>query len=276
MKIFVVSLSRVEIRTKYIKAHLDSLKVDYELIDAVDYLNLTPADFDVLSDQEAVRQNPYLSQGVIACSLSHVKIYQHIVENNVGVSLIIEDDAALPKNIKKILDIVEREIKDNEIISLSYFNHHQAKEHTDLSRHQRKSVGEGCELVYPADLKDIASSMAYIITKDVAQKMIDIIMPVSVQTDYWGVYYDKHAFGSFRCLYPVQVKAAAIRSSIEYDSAKSLASKVASWVRQYNVPILISYLDRRANKIQGEKYKFVFVDDQPFNMVSQGAGIQAV
>lgn len=276
MKIFVVSLSRVEIRTKYIKAHLDSLKVDYELIDAVDYLNLTPADFDVLSDQEAVRQNPYLSQGVIACSLSHVKIYKHIVENNVGVSLIIEDDAALPKNIKKILDIVEREIKDNEIISLSYFNHHQAKEHTDLSRHQRKSVGEGCELVYPADLKDIASSMAYIITKDVAQKMIDIIMPVSVQTDYWGVYYDKHAFGSFRCLYPVQVKAAAIRSSIEYDSAKSLASKVASWVRQYNVPILISYLDRRANKIQGEKYKFVFVDDQPFNMVSQGAGIQAV
>lgn len=276
MKIFVVSLSRVEIRTKYIKAHLDSLKVDYELIDAVDYLNLTPADFDVLSDQEAVRQNPYLSQGVIACSLSHVKIYQHIVENNVGVSLIIEDDAALPKNIKKILDIVEREIKDNEIISLSYFNHHQAKEHTDLSRHQRKSVGEGCELVYPTDLKDIASSMAYIITKDVAQKMIDIIMPVSVQTDYWGVYYDKHAFGSFRCLYPVQVKAAAIRSSIEYDSAKSLASKVASWVRQYNVPILISYLDRRANKIQGEKYKFVFVDDQPFNMVSQGAGIQAV
>ena len=58
MKILVVSLSRVETRTRYIKAHLDSLEVDYELVDAVDYLNLTPIDFDLLSDQEAVRQNP--------------------------------------------------------------------------------------------------------------------------------------------------------------------------------------------------------------------------
>ncbi|MBU6122871.1 glycosyltransferase family 25 protein [Hymenobacter siberiensis] len=265
MKIFVVSLSRIEARTKYIKAHLDALKVDYELIDAVDYINLTPADFDVMSDQEAVRQNPFLTKGVIACSLSHVKIYKHIVANNVGVSLVIEDDAALPKNIKKILDIVEREIKDDEIISLSYFNHHQAKDTTDMSKYERKPVGEGCELVYPVDLQEIASSMAYVITKKVAERMIDVLMPIWVQTDYWGNYYEKHGFGSFRCLYPVQVLAAPIRSSIEYDSAKTLTSRVASLVRKYKVPVLMSYLEKRASKIQGEKYHFQFVDRPPFN-----------
>jgi glycosyl transferase family 25 len=269
MKIFVVSLSRVVARTNYIKAHLDSLKVDYELIDAVDYINLTPADFEVLSDQEAVRNNPYLSQGVIACSLSHVKIYKHIVANNVDVSLVIEDDAALPKNIKRILDIVAQEIKKDEIIALSYFNHHQAKDSTSLSKYQRKPIGEGCELVYPTDLHDIASSMAYVITKEVAKKMIDVVMPVSVQTDYWGVYFDKHAFSSFRCLYPVKVLAAPIRSSIEYASAKTLFSKLAGWVRKYKVPILMSYLDRRTNKIQGEKYHFSFVDEPPFNKVAK-------
>lgn len=265
MKIFVVSLSRVEARTRYIKAHLDSLKVDYELIDAVDYLNLTPADFDVLSDQEAVRKNPYLNQGVIACSLSHVKIYKHIVANNVGVSLVIEDDAALPKNIEQLLAIVEKEIKQDEIIALSYFNHHQAKDSTDLSKYERQPVGAGCELAYPVDLHDIASSMAYVITKQVAQQLIDVVMPVSVQTDYWGAYYDKHGFSSFRCLYPVQVKAAPIRSSIEYDSAKTLASRVAAWVRKYNVPVLMNYLNRRTDKLQGEKYHFSFVDAPPFN-----------
>ena len=265
MKIFVVSLSRVEARTKYIKAHLDSLKVDYELIDAVDYINISPAEFEVLSDQEAVRQNPYLTKGVIACSLSHVKIYKHIVANNVDVSLVIEDDAALPKNIKKILDIVECEIKDDEIISLSYFNHHQAKDTTDMSKHKRKPVGEGCELVYPVDLQDVASSMAYVITKKVAERMIDVLMPIWVQTDYWGAYYDKHGFSSFRCLYPVQVLAAPIRSSIEYDSAKTLTSRMASLVRKYKVPVLMSYLEKRASKIQGEKYHFQFVDQLPFN-----------
>ncbi|GAB2863341.1 hypothetical protein GCM10027044_24870 [Hymenobacter ruber] len=235
------------------------------MIDAVDYINLTPADFDVLSDQEAVSKNPYLTKGVIACSLSHVKIYKHIVANNVGVSLVIEDDAALPKNIKKILDIVEREIKDDEIISLSYFNHHQAKDTTDMSKYERKPVGEGCELVYPVDLHEIASSMAYVITKKVAERMIDVLMPIWVQTDYWGDYYDKHGFSSFRCLYPVQVLAAPIRSSIEYDTAKTLTSRVASLVRKYKVPVLMSYLEKRASKIQGEKYHFRFVDRPPFN-----------
>ena len=267
MKIFVVSLSRVEVRTKYIKAHLDALGVDYEMIDAVDYLNLSPADFEVLSDQEAVRVNPFLTKGVIACSLSHVKIYKHIVKNNVDVALVIEDDAALPKNIKKLLQIVGQEIKKDEIIALSYFNHHQAKESTDLSKHERKPVGAGCELVYPVDLHDIASSMAYVITKEVARKMIDIVMPVSVQTDYWGTYHDKHAFASFRCLYPVQVHAATIRSSIEYDTAKTLPSRLAAWVREKNVPLLINYLNRRSDKIQREKYEFTFVDALPFNAV---------
>jgi glycosyl transferase family 25 len=265
MKIFVVNLSRVEARTKYIKAHLDSLKVKYELIDAVDYINLTPADFEVLSDQEAVRKNPYLSQGVIACSLSHVKIYKHIVANNVDVSLVIEDDAALPKNINRILDLVERTIKPDEIIALSYFNHHQAKDNTDLSKYDRQPLGEGCELVYPVDLHDIASSMAYVITKEVAQKMIDVVMPVSVQTDYWGVYHDKHAFSSFRCLYPVQVLAAPIRSSIEYDAAKTLSSRFAAWVRKHNIPVLMAYLNKRTARIQGEKYHFSFIDEPPFN-----------
>ena len=263
MKIFVGSLSRVEVRTQYIKVHLEFLKVDYELIDAVDYINLTPTDFDVMSDQEAVWQNPYLTKGVIACFLSHVKICKRIVANNIGVALVIEDDAALPKNIKKTLDIVEREIKDDEIILLSYFNHYQAKDTTDMSK--RKPVGEGCELVHPVDLHEIASSMAYVITKKVAERMIDVLMTIWVQTDYWGDYHDKHGFNSFRCLYPVQVLAAPIRSSIEYDSAKTLTSRVASLVRKYKVPVLMSYLEKRASKIQGEKYHFQFVDRPPFN-----------
>lgn len=268
MKIFVVSLSRVEARTRYIKAHLDSLEVDYELVDAIDYLNLTSADFDVLSDQEAVRRNPYLNKGVIACSLSHVKIFRLIIERNIDKCLVIEDDAMLPSNIKRLLVIAEQEIQSDEIISLSYFNHHQAKDVTSLSRHQRTRVGEGHELVYPVDLHDIASTMAYVITREVARKMIEVVLPVSVQTDYWGVYYDKQAFSSFRCLYPVPVQAAAIRSSIEYEAANTLASRLAAWVRRHRVPLLRQYLERRAEIIQDAKYQFTFVDEPPFNAIA--------
>ena len=265
MKIFVVNLSRVEARTIYIKGHLDSLNLDYELIDAVDYVNLTPADFAVMSDQEAVAKNPFLTPGVIASSLSQVKIFKQIVENDVAVSLILEDDAVLPKNIKRILAILESEIQENEIVSLSYFNHHKAKESTDLSKQGRKKIGEGLELVYPVDIHDIASAMAYVITKGAAQKMLEVSMPISDSTDHWGVHYDKGGFDSFRCVYPPQVKAANLRSSIDYVYGKTLVSKIAGWVRANNVPILMGYLDRRTDKLQSDKYHFSFVDKPPFS-----------
>ena len=267
MKVFVISLLRAESRREYIVAHLTDLKLDYEIIEAVDYKDLTPADYEELTDQEAVRNNPYLSKGSIACSLSHLKIYNKMVCESIESALILEDDAHLPYNIKKILDVIEKEIGLDEVITFSYFNHHVSKPITHLSRYNRTMLAGIGELVYPIDLHDIASTMAYVITKEVASKMIDIILPVSVQTDYWGVYYDKGAFASFRCLYPVPVMAALLRSSIDYEAAKTLMSKFASWVRKYKLPILLPYLNRRAIKMQNSKYQFEIVDEQPFNSI---------
>jgi glycosyl transferase family 25 len=265
MKIFVVNLSRVKARTEYITAHLDSLALDYELIDAVDYVSLTPEDFAVLSDQEAVSKNPFLTPGVIASSLSQVKIFKKMVAEDVKIGLVLEDDAVLPKNIKTILALIEGEIRENEIISLSYFNHHKAKKSTDLSKHQRKKIGNNLELVYPVDIHDIASAMAYVITKGAAEKMIEVSMPISDSTDHWGVHYDKGGFTSFRCVYPPQVKAAVLRSSIDYVYGKTLLSKFAGWVRKNKIPVLMTYLNRRTDILQGQKYHFSFIDAPPFN-----------
>lgn len=271
MKVFVVSLTRAEKRREYINAHLSSLGLDYEIIDAVDYLELTPADYDTLTDQEAVRKNPYLSKGSIACSLSHVKIYRRIVQDSIDVCLVLEDDAQLPKNIKQLLAAVQSNIQQDEVIALSYFNHHESKPVTHLSKEGRTPLRGVGELVHPIDLHDIASTMAYVITKNVAEKMIDILMPISVQTDYWGVYYDKGAFNSFRCLYPVPVRAALLRSSIDYEAGKTLMSRLAAMVRKYKIPILLKYLNRRADKMQMQKYYFDFVEAKPFTQLAQQA-----
>lgn len=264
MKIFVINLKRAEKRREYIKAHLGSLGLDYEIIDAVDYLELTPTDYETLTDQQAVINNPYLSKGSIACSLSHLKIYKRMVDDSIDMSLVLEDDAHLPKNINQLLSAVQNNIQKNEVIALSYFNHHVSKPVTHFSQEERTPLPGIGELAYPIDLHDIASTMAYVITKNVAEKMIDILMPISVQTDYWGVYYDKGAFESFRCLYPVPVKAALLRSSINYDAGKTVMSRLAAVVRKYKIPVLLGYLNRRADKLQEHKYYFDFVAAKPF------------
>lgn len=265
MKVFVVSLARAEARIKYITAHLESLNLDYELIDAVDYQQLTPKDFERLTNTEAIQQNQWLTKGVIACSLSHVKVYKHIVENDVGICLVIEDDAVLPQDIKKTLAIIEGEISRGEIISLSYFNHHQAKNSTDLSMQHIKQISNNLQLVYPVDLHDIASAMAYVITKEVAANMLKVSMPIANAADHWGDHRGKGGFDSFRCVYPPQVRAALLRSAIDYAHSKTLMSKIAGWIREYNVPVLSTFLNRRTEKLQTEKYHFSFIDEPPFN-----------
>ena len=68
------------------------------------------------------------------------------------------------------------------------------------------------------------------------------------------------------------MRAAAIRSSIEYEAANTLASRLAAWVRYHRVPLLTQYLERRAKIIQDAKYQFTFVDELPFNAIASTRG----
>lgn len=263
MKAFVVSLARATERREYISAHLKSLNIDFEIINAVDYKELSEEDFNVLSDQEAVKRNPWLSQGMIACALSHVKIYGMIAEGDDEVVLVLEDDATLPPNILELLAEAEKNIQEDEVISLSYYNHFDNT--TYLSKQGAVALKNNNQLLYPNDLNSIASTMAYVIRRGVAAKMHKLLMPISIQPDYWGNFYEKGAFNSFRCLYPMQTKAAAFRTTLNYADASSWKGKAAALVREYKIPVLYQFLEKRRENILKEKYQFVLTDELPFN-----------
>jgi len=263
MKVFVVSLKRAAERREYITAHLDALQMDYEIIDAVDYQQMSPDDFATLTDGKAVSENIYLTKGVLACALSHVKIYTKIVEDDLDKVLVIEDDAILPKDIKSLLAGIEKIIGEDEVITLSYFSHFGNDIY--LSKQEVTSVNKNYNLLYPANLQQIGSTMAYVITKKVAQKLPGLILPVSVAADYWGTFYNRGGFTSFRCVYPLPVKPALFPSIIDYPDAKTFKSKLAAWVRRNKIPMLTSYLNKRSQNLIDQKYIFHLVEDVPFN-----------
>ncbi|UYZ61359.1 glycosyltransferase family 25 protein [Hymenobacter weizhouensis] len=264
MKVFVISLERATERREYIKSHFSALNVDYEIIDAVDYKQLTDHEFATLASSEAMAKNPYLTKGMVACALSHVKIFKKIVNDNIEKALVVEDDVSLPKNIDTILREIESVVADDEVITLSYYSH--SGDVTELSNKGAISLASGNKLFYPVDIECIASTMAYIITRSVAEKMADILMPISVQPDYWGVYYEKGAFKSFKCLYPIQAKPAAFRSTLDYASASSLKSRLASFVRNYKVPFLYSYLEKRSQNLIDQKHAINMIEKKPFHI----------
>src|SRR5215831_8350832 len=112
-KIYVLSLPRLTERIEHIKRTLDGL--NFEFFFGVDKADVS---MDQLKQQGLYTTEHYqqfykkpkeISLGMLCCSLGHLKIYETIVENNYGKTLVLEDDA-LP--ILESLDFFSRIIKE--------------------------------------------------------------------------------------------------------------------------------------------------------------------
>jgi glycosyl transferase family 25 len=96
--VYVVSLERARQRRALLKAHLGALKIDYELIDAVEGAKLDP------SQIEKMNPNGNLSPAALGCYLSHIRVYERIVETQTSVALVLEDDTVLSHGVKELLE----------------------------------------------------------------------------------------------------------------------------------------------------------------------------
>ena len=138
-------------RRLYIEGHLKSLELEYKIIDAVDYQEFAPGDFAQLISSEAITVNPFLTKGVLACALSHAKVYALIAASNDKAALLIEDDTVLAPNIKELLDSIELEIKNDEIICLSYYTH-ISHDSIRLSLQNPRKITGNSTLFYPTNI----------------------------------------------------------------------------------------------------------------------------
>lgn len=96
--VFVVSLARAADRRRAICAHLDSLGIQYELIDAVDGAALDPGYVaKVVADPSTIHL------GAVGCYLSHLSIYERVIRRAIDVALVLEDDARLDPRARRLL-----------------------------------------------------------------------------------------------------------------------------------------------------------------------------
>lgn len=97
MKTYLINLSRATERLRKTDAHLRTVGIMYERVDAVDGQTLTPVQrrtycntlrFFIL---HARRPQPT----EIGCALSHQAVYSRMAQNGIPLALILEDDARL-------------------------------------------------------------------------------------------------------------------------------------------------------------------------------------
>ncbi|WP_118813867.1 glycosyltransferase family 25 protein [Haemophilus haemolyticus] len=183
-KIIVISL-RNSSRRSIISKRLLGLGLEFEFLDAT-YGKTLPQEILDSVDYDFYPKH-YLSPkpltlGEIGCAISHIRAYEHIVENKIESAIILEDDAIVSHFFKEIVQDALNKVKKN--YDLLFLDHGKAKSYLF-----RKKLYEGYRLAhYRSPSKNskrcIICAAAYLITLSGAKKLLKYAYPIRMPADY--------------------------------------------------------------------------------------------
>ncbi|CAD7286476.1 glycosyltransferase family 25 protein [Campylobacter suis] len=178
MKIFVINLKKdIEKKEKFIKT-FEPIGLDYEFIEGIYGRGLSE---DELRKSVYDYDNCFITKGEVGCALSHLKIYQKIVDENIPYALILEDDTVFNSEFRNYLNILQvfLQTKQNyELVCLMYmvnsFKNFNIKINKEITLY-KFVAGTG--------------TYGYIITNAAAKKMLKANTPLILEADCWLQFY---------------------------------------------------------------------------------------
>lgn len=200
IKCFVVNLKKDTKRLEHISNELNNLGLDFEVFEA-SYGKELDKDFILKCRQEdellfnlkgnvKVKLLGKLTLNEIGCALSHLRLYQHIVDSNIDKALILEDDIYLKPQLKLALENLS---KINESWEVVQFSLHKGIKNLWGGKKYYFSDGlffrrEGMHNEYLDSYMNarriIGTTACYVITKDTCQKLLSLGYPIRMPSDY--------------------------------------------------------------------------------------------
>ncbi|MEE6074840.1 glycosyltransferase family 25 protein [Avibacterium paragallinarum] len=120
--IFIISLKNSP-RRDAIASRLSSLGLKFEFFDAVYGKDLSQEELDKVDFKFSLRygfKKP-MTLGEIGCAMSHIKLYEYLVANNIEQAIILEDDAIVSLDFEDIVKEALRKVPNRmEILFLDH------------------------------------------------------------------------------------------------------------------------------------------------------------
>jgi glycosyl transferase, family 25 len=189
MKIYVLSLERSIERRARIAAALSGLGLPFQFFDAVDArlgLDAHAAQVDRPGILRRMRRS--LSEGEIACALSHAAIYRDMIDAEHPHAIILEDDAILTPAFGRTVASGALEATG---IDLIMFHHRSARVYR---RPLDRRLPSGVRLFRL--VKSATTTTGYYLTRRAALRLREASLPVSHTAD-WPI--DLSEFGGAVC-----------------------------------------------------------------------------
>lgn len=103
--IFVINLPQSTDRKAFMQAQCKSVDISLIFIDAVNGKDISKSDIERYVEQDTAKKlfGRELLLGEIGCALSHKKIYQKMVDENIPYAVILEDDAVVKEVFNEVI-----------------------------------------------------------------------------------------------------------------------------------------------------------------------------
>ena len=207
MNIFIVNLKNSVERRQKMEEQLHALGLSAEFIEAVDGR--------FMSDDERKRVtadvNYAFLPGEIGCALSHQKIYNRIVDENIAQALILEDDVLIENILPELLKGIKLSNSTPEIILLSRVN-----------KFRKKAVRSLTTIYKIHKTEQATTAHAYIINNKAAASFLNNLYPVWMTSDKWSLFEDLSMAKIYSVIpYPVRLSEEAETSTINQSKGDS-------------------------------------------------------
>jgi GR25 family glycosyltransferase involved in LPS biosynthesis len=253
LKIFIVSLKRDEEKRQIIKTKLDSLRLSFEFVDAVDGRQLPETKLHGLDFSEKINiRNFPPTPGEIGCGLSHLQIYEKFNHLKDEWFCVLEDDAILDQRFAKFIHHFDVEKVTNYrdcLLVLGGQNGLSSKRLISRSVFNFFSIGGLFFRKVIDSERHVYRTCCYLINRRVAENLLKLSKKYFFLADDW-VFFQKNKV--FRNIYiadfvdhPLDLTQSAIeqeRSSLKAAATSTKKESKALAFIKYSIKVILAKL----------------------------------
>jgi glycosyl transferase, family 25 len=243
---YVINLDRASERRTHIITELSKSKLDYEIVSGVDGRDLDLYDPGIV--EQSVRAESWFQPGIVGCALSHLCVYRKMLADGHDQALVLEDDVTLPADLDNLTEALVGQVIGSEVVLLNY----DSQEICSMSLEGTVCLPSSRLLVLPIDVGQPKSAAAYLITREACKRMSESVLPVRVQADEWGYFYELGALDRVRCVVPLAIVKSPRFPTTIHHSQTSLKAHLLRTVTRYNVPLLRQAITYRRQYVRRE------------------------
>jgi hypothetical protein len=180
----------------------------------------------------AVIDKGSLSPNEVACALSHISVYQRIINDGADRALVLEDDIDLPADLRGLTDAIAPHVTGAEVTLLNF----DSVKPCLMAREGALPLPGSRKLVLPLDVRQPLSGAAYVVSHEACERMSKGFFPIRIKADDWGYRFDVGMLDRVRCVVPLAVmKNPAFSSTMDYNPQYSLKARLAESIARNNV-----------------------------------------